>query len=154
MNVATITMGNPSLVAMCSIQDLLKCCLKKRFLPCSESMCVSVIANDRSESSLMSTKPVCITSCQLIKIRLVLFLKKKREENRLGFKIQREIRHVLALVVAELFCRVWKRKFFFNYYENIVNAMSTCKSVMYICDVSVFLTTTIRAVVSLPAFQV
>ena len=84
-----------------------------RFLPCSESMCVSVIANDRSESSLMSTKPVCITSCQLIKIRLVLFLKKKREENRLGFKIQREIRHVLALVVAELFCRVWKRKLFF-----------------------------------------
>ena len=113
MNVATITMGNPSLVAMCSIQDLLKCCLKKRFLPCSESMCVPVIANDRSESSLMSTKPVCITSCQLIKIRLVLFLKKKREENRLGFKIQREIRNVLALVVAELFCRVWKRKFFF-----------------------------------------
>ena len=87
--------------------------LNKRFLPCSESMCVSVIANDRSESSLMSTKPVCITSCQLIKIRLVLFLKKKREENRLGFKIQREIRNVLALVVAELFCRVWKRKFFF-----------------------------------------
>ena len=31
--------------------------------------------------------------------------------------------------------------------------MSTCKSVMYISDVSVFLTTTIRAVVSLPAFK-
>ena len=51
-----------------------------RFLPCSESMCVSVIANDRSESSLISTKPVCITSCQLIKIRCVfLFLKKKKK---------------------------------------------------------------------------
>ena len=44
-------------------------------------MCVSVIANDRSESSLMSTKPVCITSYQLIKIRMVfLFLKKTRRK--------------------------------------------------------------------------
>ena len=32
--------------------------------------------------------------------------------------------------------------------------MNTYKSIMYITDVSVFLTTTIRALVSLPAFQV
>ena len=84
MNVATSSKGNPSLVAMCGIQDLFKCCVKS-FLALLR-MCVSVIANDRSESSLISTKPVCITSCQLIKIRSVfLFLKKKKEENRLGF---------------------------------------------------------------------
>ena len=64
--------------------------LNKRLLPFLESICVSVIANDRSGSSLMSTKLVCILSYQLIKIRLAfLVLKKEKRWIDLDFKIQR-----------------------------------------------------------------
>ena len=119
MNVAIIAMGNPSLVAVCIVfKTSSNVVFKKRFLPSPLSVCVSMIASGRSESSPISTKPVCITICKLIKIRLVfLFLRKKKQEklNRLELKIQRGqgiIHHVLALVVEELFCSVWKRKIF------------------------------------------
>ena len=62
---------------------------KKRFLPFPLSVCVSTIASGRSESPSFSTRPVCITSCKVIKIRLVFLFLKKKQENRLGFAIQR-----------------------------------------------------------------
>ena len=93
MNVAIIAMGNPSLVAVCIVfKTSSNVVFKKRFLPSPLSVCVSMIASGRSESSPISTKPVCITICKLIKIRLVfLFLRKKKQEklNRLELKIQR-----------------------------------------------------------------
>ena len=109
-----------------------------RFLPCSESMCVSVIANDRSESSLITTKPVCITSCQLIKIRSVsLFLKKKKRGKQTWILNSNRIRnytekqYVLALSVAEII-RVWKRNFIlppWNYNQ--------CNRYLKVCHVSI-----------------
>ena len=66
---------------------------KKRFLPFPLSVCVSTIASGRSESPPFSTRPVRITSCKLIKIRLVfLFLKKNRKiDLDLQFKEDKEL---------------------------------------------------------------
>ena len=113
--------------------------LNKRFLPFLESICVSVIANDRSGSSLMSTKLVCILSYQLIKIRLAfLVLKKEKRWIDLDFKFK-EVKelyrkhHMLALVVAEIFCRVWKRNFFFFSIKKLwsIQSIPTSRSCIY-----------------------
>ena len=95
--------------------------LNKRFLPFLESICVSVIANDRSGSSLMSTKLVCILSYQLIKIRLAfLVLKKEKRWIDLDFKFKEVKELYRKTSYAGLSCsrnilpRLEKEFFFFS----------------------------------------
>ena len=106
--------------------------LNKRFLPVLESICVSVIANDRSGSSLMSTKLVCILSYQLIKIRLAfLVLKKEKRWIDLDFKFKEVKELYRKTSYAGLSCsrnilpRLEKEFFFLFHQEIMINTINT-----------------------------